>query len=144
MKSGKQPELPFPEYHPLCRCDKAECWKKVYGRPYEVSNKARVRNLNSGKLLKPYKNGDPYGYLRVDLCKPGGKESKKFYLHRLVAMYHKLRDDPKKREVHHKEEVVDWCCECNVEWVTYIQNIIYRNRRNGYGTRPPEDIEAPF
>ena len=50
-----------------------------------MSNTAKVKNVKTGKLLRPWLNSHKPGsmYWRVELYKNG--ESKKFYLHRLVA-----------------------------------------------------------
>lgn len=128
-------------YHEKCTCDLAEQWRKVRDRPYEVSNRARVRNVNSGKLLSPWDNGCG-GYVRVQLYKEGTKkkERKNYYLHRLVATYHKKRDCETKSQVNHKKEDPTWCCVCNIEWATYEENIQQRNETNGWN---PE-TEYPF
>ncbi len=47
---------------------------------YEVSNYGNVRNIKSGRILKPGKN--KLGYLRVDLCNNGEKSSQR--VHRFV------------------------------------------------------------
>lgn len=51
---------------------KTETWKPIadYVGLYEVSNKGRVRNLKTGRILKPGNNGR--GYLFVGLYKNGG------------------------------------------------------------------------
>ena len=57
-----------------------EVWER-----YEVSNKGRVRNKKTGRILKPYrsgKKGNKY-YLKVRLCYHG--QQKQAYVHRLVA-----------------------------------------------------------
>ena len=48
---------------------------------YEVSDEGRVRNKNTGRILKPNKINK--GYLQVILCKDG--ERKPALVHRLVA-----------------------------------------------------------
>ena len=58
-------------------------WKPVseYENLYEVSNTGEVRSLIRGKIMKPSDNGK--GYLQVSLTK--NKQSKRLYVHRLVA-----------------------------------------------------------
>lgn len=57
-----------------------EGWKVIDNHPgYEVSNMGLVRNVNTGKLLTPYDDGN--GYLRVKL------DSENCRLHILVAWY---------------------------------------------------------
>lgn len=56
-----------------------EIWAKVKEDPrYEVSNLGRVRNSETGRVLKQMLNQE-HGYLRVNIC--GGHR----YVHRLVA-----------------------------------------------------------
>ena len=45
---------------------------------YEVSNEGKIRNVKTGRILKPYLNR-PDGYLRVDFY------GRHHYIHRLVA-----------------------------------------------------------
>ena len=60
-----------------------EIWKDIEGYEglYEVSSYGRVRNLVSGKFIKPSQKND--GYCRVCLYKNGG--GKCINIHRLVA-----------------------------------------------------------
>lgn len=66
-------------------------WKPVsgYENLYEVSNTGEVRSLIRGKIMKPSDNGK--GYLQVSLTK--NKQSKKLYVHRLVANVHLMVGD---------------------------------------------------
>lgn len=68
-----------------------ETWKPIadFVGLYEVSSKGRVRNLKTGRILKPSNNG--LGYLFVGLYKNGAE--KKHYIHRLVA-----RSKPQRRD----------------------------------------------
>ena len=59
-----------------------EEWRRIDGFiNYQVSNIGRVRNANTGRILKP--GWGTGGYLKVTLC----KDSKKFTcrIHKLVA-----------------------------------------------------------
>jgi hypothetical protein len=59
-----------------------EIWQPIpFGTCYEVSNKGRVRNTKTGKILTGTINED--GYRRV--CLSAGKKHKSFYVHKLVA-----------------------------------------------------------
>lgn len=60
-----------------------ETWKNIEGYEglYQISDMGNVKNLISGKILKPF--SDEKGYLRVNLFKD--KKGKTFRVHRLVA-----------------------------------------------------------
>lgn len=58
-----------------------EEWKRIRDYDYEVSTEGRVKNMQTGKILKQYENHS--GYLRVRLYKD--KKGKYFRVHRLVA-----------------------------------------------------------
>ena len=58
-----------------------EIWKSIEGyENYEVSTLGNVKNIKTGKLLKP--RPAHHGYLRVCLWNPNPKD---FKIHRLVA-----------------------------------------------------------
>lgn len=69
-----------------------ETWKPITGYVglYEVSSEGRVRNVKTGKILKPINNG--LGYLFVSLYK--NRTEKKHYLHRLVAQAYRKHIRP--------------------------------------------------
>jgi len=59
-----------------------ECWRSIDGFVnYQVSNIGRVRNVTTGRILKPKNAG--IGYLQIGLCADGRCHPK--YIHRLVA-----------------------------------------------------------
>ena len=101
-----------------------EIWKVIcgYEECYEVSNKGRVRNIKSDKVLK---NDNNRGYKRIGLYKNGKK--KKFSIHRLVAQAF-IPNNNKKPYVNHKDENKTNNNVENLEWVTAKEN-------NNYGTR---------
>ena len=58
-------------------------WRAIDGFPnYEIHRDGYVLNTKTGRILKASKNRD--GYLRVDLCHNGVKESKR--IHQLVGI----------------------------------------------------------
>ncbi|MCM1289621.1 MAG: NUMOD4 motif-containing HNH endonuclease [Corallococcus sp.] len=92
-----------------------EQWKKVQGHAnYEVSDQGRVRNVTTGKILKPFDSGN--GYLRIDLG-----HACRVKVHRLVAAAfcpnrkHRPVVNHINRDKHDNRA-------CNLEWVTYAQN----------------------
>ena len=115
----------------------------VYEGLYKVSNFGRIMSLNyrnTGKsdLMTPVEM--PNGYLQVALCK--NKETKKRYVHRLVAqtflpnpenkpcINHKIEGDEGKKinmVIFNEDGSVDEE-KSTIEWATYEEN-------NKYGTR---------
>ena len=92
-----------------------EQWKVVRGhRNYEVSNMGRVRNVKTGRILKPFNSGN--GYLLIDLGR-----NYRVKLHRLVAL---MFCGPRRGRpvVNHKNRDRHDNRACNLEWVTYAEN----------------------
>lgn len=89
--------------------DLYEHWRPVAGAEnYEVSNKGNVRNIRTGRILKPRLNM-PNGYQRVAL---NGKDE---YVHRLVANAF-LDKDLVRTEVRHKDDDRTNNDLSNLEW----------------------------
>lgn len=101
-------------------------WKVIQDFPnYEVSNLGQVRNIVTGRVLKPYVNlGGGKGYYKVRLTsKP--RQSKQFFVHRLVAEAFIPKEKEEYTDVNHIDEnklnnVVD-----NLEWCTRSYNTRY-------------------
>lgn len=93
-----------------------EVWKTIEGHPkYEVSNMGQVRNVQTGKLLKPYDDGN--GYLRVKLDRENCR------LHILVAAAFVHNDDPDhKIVVNHKHGKKHDNRASQLEWCTLSEN----------------------
>lgn len=99
-----------------------EVWKDVpdYEGKYQVSNKGRVKNVATGKILTPDLSNK--GYYRVKLCDNGVK--KRFQLHRLVAIV--FVPNPNNHPiVNHKDLNPKNCCADNLEWCDYRYNNSY-------------------
>lgn len=107
---------------------KDEIWRDVHGYEglYKVSNKGNVRSVDrinhigrkySGRILKPSPNTG--GYLLVDLCKNGIRESKR--VHRLVAEAF-IPNSNNYPEVNHRDEVKTNNRVENLEWCTSRYN----------------------
>lgn len=92
-------------------------WKVIENHPnYEVSITAQVRNIKTGKLLKPYDDGS--GYLRVKL------DNENCRLHILVAVAHVPNPNPDERKVvNHKRGKKHDCRASQLEWVTQAENV---------------------
>lgn len=102
-----------------------EIWEKIQeSTHYEISNFGRVRNSNTGLILKGRLSKN--GYLQVSISlKSTGKFSNR-YIHRLVAIY--FLDNPEnKREVNHKNgNKIDNNVD-NLEWATSSENQLHRH-----------------
>ena len=101
-----------------------ETFVKIEGfEKYEVSNLGRVRNIESGRTLKPRPNKE--GYLRHCLYKNNKK--KELSLHRIIATA--FIDNPgKKPQVNHIDENKTNNDLSNLEWCTERENAIHGTR----------------
>lgn len=90
---------------------------------YEVSNLGKVRNIKSGRTLKPHLNHN--GYLKHSLYKHD--KQKELFLHRIIAIA--FIDNPgKKPQVNHIDENKLNNDLSNLEWCTERENIIHGTR----------------
>lgn len=103
------------------RKSKNEQWRSIEGFDnYLVSNKGRVMNSKTGRILRPA--DDSRGYERVILCKDGKRTNKK--VHRLVAQT--FVDNPNNLEtVNHIDENKHNNNVENLEWMTQGDNVRY-------------------
>ena len=101
-----------------------ETFVKIEGfEKYEVSNLGKVRNIKSGRILKPslHKNG----YSRHFLCE--NNKRKHLYLHRIIATA--FIDNPgEKPQVNHIDENKTNNDLSNLEWCTVKENNIHGTR----------------
>lgn len=111
-----------------------EEWKDVVGYEglYEVSNLGRVRNKQTGKVLKP-KLGKRWGYYTINLCKDKKRSTKT--IHRLVALAWIPRVDGDKDQINHINEIKTDNRVENLEWCTVEYN-------NAYGTHNERSYNA--
>lgn len=101
--------------------NKNEQWRSIKEFDnYLVSNKGRIMNGKTGRILRPADNG--YGYEQVILCKDGKKMHK--HVHRLVAQA--FIDNPNDLEtVNHIDENKHNNCVENLEWMSNGDNNRY-------------------
>ena len=98
---------------------------KGYEESYQISDFGRIftkrrlvgNQIYYGKELVPQLTND--GYLKITLCKNG--ESKKFYLHRLVAIQF-IDNNTNLPQVNHKDGNKLNNTVTNLEWCTKIEN----------------------
>ena len=102
--------------------EEIESWSDVAGYDnYEVSSLGKVRNKNTGRILKPSLHG---GYKIVGLS---NKKPKTFSVHQLVAKSF-IENCENKPQVNHKNKnKCDNSLE-NLEWNTATENNIHRSK----------------
>ena len=109
-----------------------ETWKTINGFPnYEVSTYGNVRNVKTGRILKPVKNSR--GYLQVKLF--NGSKSQKLFVHVLVSKAF-LPDTGRNpdgtimighHQVNHRDECKTNNNLLNLEWCDNKYNNYYSN-----------------
>ena len=101
-----------------------ETFVKIEGfEKYEVSNLGKVRNIKSGRMLKPHLNHN--GYLKHHLYRHD--KQKELFLHRILATA--FIDNPgKKPQVNHIDENKLNNDLSNLEWCTERENAIHGTR----------------
>lgn len=124
----------------------AEVWKDIQGYDsYQVSSDGSVRNILTGRTLKPYERK---GYHLVYLYNSGRRKC--FLLHRVVALAF-IPNPNCYPEINHKDENPLNNCVENLEWCTPEYNCNYgghnekiRNANSGvknhfYGKKHNDD-----
>ena len=109
-----------------------ELWRVVEANDnYEVSYSGKIRNKNTGKVLKPYPVKQ--GYLQVDL-------GIKHLAHRIVA--HAFKPNPYNLpQVNHKDENNTNNLADNLEWCSRQYNVEYSQAQT-YNLISPEGKEV--
>lgn len=106
-----------------------ETWKPVVGYEglYEVSSKGNVRNLKTGRILKPIYCTQ--GYARVNLTSANNDKTKqtKKLVHRLVAQAF-IPNLKNLSDVNHKDEIKTNNNLDNLEWISHRDNLNYGTR----------------
>lgn len=126
MKNTKQ----FQEeaFDPEVEYTISEEWRPIQGFEdrYAVSNKGRVMNLKTGRILKNVI--DPHGYAFVWLCKGDGTKPKQITVHKLVATAF-IPNPYNLPQVNHIDECKTNNNVSNLEWVTASKNIRHSNHQ---------------
>ena len=94
-----------------------EIWRTITGFVnYQISNIGRVRNADTGRILKPY---DSRGYYRVRLSQDKVPLHK--YVHRLVAL--EFLDNPDNKPIiDHIDGDTTSKCLATIRWVNQSEN----------------------
>ena len=101
-----------------------ETFVKIEGfENYEVSNLGKVRNIKSGRILKPHLNHN--GYLKHHLYKHN--KLKELFLHRIIAIAF-IDNHEEKPCVNHIDENKLNNDLSNLEWCTVRENLIHGTR----------------
>jgi len=112
----------------LCVCEGSfgmvELWKTVKDFPkYECSNTGRIKNKQSGRILKPcpkYSRGE-WGYLHVSMMTNDNKKSKRQFVHRVFAKTW-IPNPDNKPCVNHIDGNKQNNALSNLEWSTWSEN----------------------
>lgn len=96
-----------------------EIWRNIDGfnGKYQVSSWGRIRNAESGKIIKPYVNSK--GYLKTSLY--NGEKNVKKRVNRLVAIAF-IENPYNYPQVNHKDGNKQNNSISNLEWVTNTEN----------------------
>jgi hypothetical protein len=100
---------------------------------YEVSSLGRVRRVGAQHIVKGFRGGSNYKYLRVCMYSETGKRQYR-YVHRLVAIAF-IPNLFNKKEVNHKNADTEDNRAVNLEWVTREEN-----ERHKHTIPTPEDL----
>lgn len=106
-----------------------EIWKDIeqFEGKYQISTWGRVRNAQTGTILKPYTNSK--GYLKVYFYKDGKKY--KMRINRLVAQAF-IPNPHNLPQVNHKDGNKENNSYTNLEWMTNRDNTLHAiNLRKG-------------
>lgn len=107
-----------------------ETWKPITctdNVKYEVSSEGKVRNLKTGRILKPFYTK---GYARANLTSAYNDKTKQTMklVHRLVAQAFIPNNDQSKTLINHKDENPRNNSVANLEWCTHKYNANYGTR----------------
>lgn len=93
-----------------------ECWKPVNGYEsiYEISSFGNLKNIKTGRMMHPSKNGQ--GYMIITLSKNNHQRMAR--VHRLVALAFLSQGEAMRRVVNHKDGDKINNNISNLEWVT--------------------------
>lgn len=96
-----------------------EVWEDIegYNSKFQISNLGRVKNTETGKILKTYK--DRYGYITTAIKYKG--KTKHYLIHRLIATAF-IPNTENKPHINHINTIRDDNRIENLEWTTPKEN----------------------
>lgn len=89
------------------------------GNKYDVYSDGKVWTHNGKRFLPSYSNGN--GYLGVNLYNSENRQSKRFYVHRLVAQCY-IHNELSLPDVNHKDFNKGNNDVSNLEWMSKLEN----------------------
>ena len=104
---------------------------------YEINKTGEIRNIKTGRIMKPYINPD--GYYVVTLVKNKG-QAKKMKVHRLVAMVF-IANPENKETVDHINRVRTDNNVDNLRWATLYENFDNRICKKKYEITQSKIVE---
>lgn len=109
-----------------------EEWREIVGFPsYRVSNLGRVRNVTTGRVLRPADDG--HGYLRVNLGRGNHRK-----VHRLVCFA--FHGDPAPgQEVAHLDGNRANAAAANLVWASPKENAQHKRGHGTFYIQPPRE-----
>lgn len=121
-----------------------EEWKVIEGHDslYEISDKGRVRNTLTNKILKQHKNA--YGYYCLGLRFEGRKQ-KSYLVHRLIAKVF-IPNPENKPQINHKDcnktnnsiDNLEWCTKNENNLHAFANGLIDRRGEKASGSKLTE------
>jgi hypothetical protein len=107
-----------------------ESWKDIETSNYQVSNLGNVRNMRSGRVLKPRSQLMKSGYVRyeVNLALNGGKQ-KNYKMHLLVARAF-IPNPENRTEIDHIDRNTANNAVSNLRWSTRSEQALNTRTRN--------------
>jgi hypothetical protein len=101
-----------------------EEWKVINGyEKYEVWNKGKIKNLKTGRILKPCLNSS--NYYMLNLYNINGMKT--VYIHKLVSE-HFINNPENKKYVDHIDNNKSNNFFTNLRWVSQTENLMNRNK----------------
>lgn len=101
-------------------------WKTIEKYPlYEVSTDGQIRNVKTGRVLKPYLSSS-IGYYKVKLMGGKNKKGDQMYVHRLVAEAF-IQNPENYQCVNHKDQDRTNNCAENLQWCSHQYNSTYKD-----------------
>ena len=110
---------------------------EYFGNIYDIYLDGKVWTHNGKRFLPSHSNGN--GYLGVNLYNSENKQSKRFYVHRLVAQCY-IPNDLNLPDVNHKDFDKSNNIVYNLEWSSRLDNVQHAIAGDRYSGRVKQEI----